>query len=372
MTITVNEPTWQHSLRRDLRESDDLPEAQVRYLVDLYYQLQDERIRAAGQLRSAKKGGEPTALIDRVFRIQHLLEDEVKGQLGRYAESRETGEWAFQIRGVGPVITAGLLAHIDITRATNPSKIWRFAGLDPSAVWLSREDAKKIVKEHLAGTGRTAPTKADILEIAQCQNVRAETLVRMATTNPKGKPVKLTAETLSRALARRPWNADLKTLCWKLGESFVKQSGYAEDDDPADLYCRLYVQRKIQETVRNEAGDFVESAAQALVDRNYGRDTDARLWYSGCFTPKAARQIREADIKERISLTKELAGAPGSGLAMLPPARVHARAKRFAVKVFLVHFWSAMYEEAHPGTPAPNPWVTTLGGHADLIQRPKL
>ena len=70
------------------------------------------------------------------------------------------GPWAMATIGVGPVICAGVIARIDIHRAPTVGHIWRFAGLDPTQKW------------------------------------------------EKGK--------------KRPWNTDLKRICWLLGESFVK------------------------------------------------------------------------------------------------------------------------------------------------------
>ena len=37
--------------------------------------------------------------------------------------------------GVGPVITAGLLAHLDIERAPSAGHFWSFAGLNPNMKW---------------------------------------------------------------------------------------------------------------------------------------------------------------------------------------------------------------------------------------------
>jgi hypothetical protein len=68
-----------------------------------------------------------------------------------------------EIKGIGPVISAGLLAHIDINKALTPGHIWRFAGYDPTASW---------------GKGE-----------------------------------------------KRPWNARLKVVCWKAGHQFVLASG---------------------------------------------------------------------------------------------------------------------------------------------------
>ena len=117
------------------------------------------------------------------------------------------------LHGVGPVIAAGLLAHIDITRANTAGSIWRFAGLDPTSEW------KKGTK--------------------------------------------------------RPHNAALKTLCWKLGESFVKISG-KEDS----VYGKLYKERKAEESAKNERGEFADQAKQKLEKFKIGKTTDAYKAYS--------------------------------------------------------------------------------------------
>ena len=40
----------------------------------------------------------------------------------------------------------------------------------------------------------------------------------------------------------------------------------------------------------------------------------------------------------------------------LPPARIHLRAKRWAVKLFLAHYHHVLYESTH-GTPPPKPYI---------------
>ena len=39
--------------------------------------------------------------------------------------------WAKSVAGVGPLIAAGLAAHIDISRCRTVSQLWRFAGYAP-------------------------------------------------------------------------------------------------------------------------------------------------------------------------------------------------------------------------------------------------
>lgn len=150
-------------LTRDLRASARLlGQHEARYLVDLYYQTQENRIRAAHQQRLSADGAEPHALIAWVFGTMETVERDIARALDAYSAAQEVGAWARSIHGIGPVIAAGLLAHIDIEKAPTVGHIWRFAGLDDPANYEWK----------------------------------------------KGK--------------KRPWNARLKRLCWIIGGSFVK------------------------------------------------------------------------------------------------------------------------------------------------------
>ena len=108
--------------------------------------------------------------------------------------------WAKSIIGIGPVMAAGLAAHIDISECPTVGRIWRFAGLDPTVEW----------KEH----------------------------------------------------GKRPWNASLKSLCGKIGESFAKVSGHERD-----VYGKLYIQRKALEQARNAAGKLPATQIDARAKR---------------------------------------------------------------------------------------------------------
>lgn len=257
-------------LGRDLsRAGATLGPREARYLVDAYYQQQTYRIAAHAQLRVAIEEAEPHAVVQWHADQMELLERSIRNQLGAWASARKDGEWAMSIPGIGPVIAAGLLAHIDITKAPTVGHIWAFAGLDPNVKWL-----------------------------------------------PKTK---------------RPWNAELKVLTWKAGESFVKVS-----NRPNDFYGHVYSERKAQEIIKNEAGDFADQAADALATKKYGADTAAIKYYQA---------------------------------GKLPPARIHARARRYAVKLFLSHLHHVMYE-VHYGTEPPKPYIIQHGGHTDFIAPP--
>jgi hypothetical protein len=257
-------------LTRDLRKaSASLSAGEARFLVDYYYAIQEDRIRSAHQARTLALSEEPHEVLAWLGSQTGVLEVQIKGALGAYAAADPVGRWSQSIVGIGPIIAAGLLAHIDIEKAPTVGHIWRFAGLDPTVEW------KKGVK--------------------------------------------------------RPWNASLKTLCWKIGESFVKVSG-----NENDIYGKLYLARKATEQTRNESGALADQAAAKLARFKIGKDTDAYAAYS---------------------------------IGKLPPAHIHARAKRWAVKLFLAH-WHAVAYRAKFGTDAPKPYVLSQLQHGHEIAVP--
>lgn len=272
MTTSIAEPRVPlEKLARDIRKAAaTLSDTEARFLVDYYYIQQENRKRSDHQVRLLAQGTEPNEVVQWLARNDLAFEKEIVKGLQEYVDAHLVGRWADSIHGIGPVIAAGLLAHIDITKAPTAGHIWRFAGLDPTDAW------------------------------------------------DKGQ--------------KRPWNAKLKTLCWKLGESFVK----VQNSDK-DFYGHLMLQYKERITAKNEAGEYAGAAAAKLVKFKIGKDTEAYGYY--------------------------IAGK-------LPPAHIHSRAKRWAVKLFLAHLHHVWFEVEY-GTPPPKPYILTpQGGHSDYIVPP--
>lgn len=258
-------------LARDIRSAaTTLSRDEARFLVDLYYTMQEHRIATAGQVHSLVTSGEPHATIGFFAAQMRTLEGQVKSALDAYSNSEPLGQWARSVVGIGPVISAGLLAHIDIAKAPSYGNVWSFAGLNPTVKW------------------------------------------------EKGQ--------------KRPWNAALKTLCWKIGESFVKVSGR----DGA-FYGKVYAETKERYQRENTALVYADAAAAALKAKKIGKETEAFKAYS---------------------------------VGLLPPAHVHARAKRYAVKLFLSHYWERGRKLA--GLPVPEPYPIAHLGHAHRIEPPVL
>jgi len=282
-------------LTSDLRvAAQTLTDDEARFLVDSYYLMQDMRIRTDNQVRALAAEKEPNSVVSWAASQFDTLEGAIKNALDRYSGVSPVGQWARNQIGIGPVIAAGLLAHIDIKQAPTVGHIWRYAGLDPTSVW------------------------------------------------GKGK--------------KRPWNASLKTLCWKIGESFIKVSG-----NPNAFYGQIFKTRKVEETARNIAGKHREAALEILKTRDLSKTEDAKFWYSGTWVENKRFHVKALEMG-----MKEI---PQEPFPMLAPGHVNARARRYTVKIFLAHLHDFWWEH-DTGTPAPKPYPIVHLGHAHEIVRP--
>jgi hypothetical protein len=300
---------------------------EARFLVDAYYQLQHNRILADNQTRSKDESREPHEVLKWLASQNDVLEQQVKRSLDKWTDANNVGVWLKEITGIGPVIAAGLLAHIDITKAPTAGHIQRFAGLDPTMLWLGKEKAAAMFKQCFEACDGNL--EATVVAIAVKRNMKPAALRSMATVDREGLEVPLTKGTLIAATAKRPFNGKLKTLCWKIGESFVKVSG-----NPADVYGKLYLERKEYESRKNELGDYADQAREILATKNISRSTDAYKAYV---------------------------------IGKLPPGHIHARAKRWAVKIFISHLHEFWYRD-HFGKEPPAPYPIAILGHAHKIE----
>src|SRR5712692_4077718 len=102
-------------LTRDLRDASiTLSTDEARFLVDAYYQMQENRKRSYNQERALDESEEPHTVIGWLAEQSGSLERKILRALDAYATSKPIGQWARSIIGIGPVISAGLLAHINL------------------------------------------------------------------------------------------------------------------------------------------------------------------------------------------------------------------------------------------------------------------
>ncbi len=298
-------------LGKDLKKAAaTLTELEARYLVDTYYRMQGYRIRAASQIRAIEQGADEggTHQVLSFFQSNfEILETQMKGALGVFAGARPEGAWLQAVVGIGPVISAGLIANIDIAKAKYSGSLWKYAGI-------------------------ASPT-ADKWEKGQ----------------------------------KRPYNASLKLLLvYKAGESFVKFQ-----NNKNDVYGKLFAKRKQEYIQKNQQGAFASAAQQVLRDKNIGKTTDAYIWYSGSLLPEVLTGYAGMSTEEQKKQIAKYRVAPGEGTPMLPPAHIHARARRFAVKIFASHLHEVMFFKRY-GVLAPLPYIIDVMGHSDYIPVPYL
>lgn len=348
-------------MKKDLREgAANLSPREARFLVDRYYTMQDYRTHSNNQVNAIKKSGEaePHRIMTWLADQSAMMENEVKKALLVYAKSKRAGRWAMSNYGVAEVITAGLLAHIDINKAPNVAKVFRFAGLDPSNIWLGEKGAKEFVEEHGLANGDKV-TVDDVYRAAAILKRNQDSLLRMARKKTGG----LSRESLEAALARRPWNDDLKRLCYLIGESFKKFSG-----KPQCYYASFYLKKRAQEIVRNASGEHVELCKKTLTSKRWNNN-DTRAWYKGCFKPEIWNGWYGLEPEQRLERVKNSRGKPGSGVPMIPPGRIDARACRYATKIFLSHFHHVLHESVL-GRPPVRPYALDILKHSEYIPVP--
>lgn len=120
--------------KESVLEADRLSNPEARFLVSQYYDMQDMRKRADMQIRHMGDKELPSLL---KYTADHaaFIESQLVRGLRRYAESTPVGQWMLEQHGVGPVISAGFLAHLDIEKAPTAGHFWSYAGLDPDMKW---------------------------------------------------------------------------------------------------------------------------------------------------------------------------------------------------------------------------------------------
>lgn len=330
----------------------NMPINEARYVIKHYYDHQDQRIMHDARYREHSKLGEPASLISWLGKTESLVESQLKVALDKFTSAHPIGSWIKSLYGFGPVLSAAFIAFLDITRSPTAGHVWSYAGLNPNQRWVSAEEARKWVAEN----------GVDVAKAAEHFNRGLTSMQRAATTDFKGNEVKLTAKSLASAIAKRPWNAELKRVAWLASECMVKFSNVEEC-----FYGGVYKKRLAYEWERNLAGLYKDQADKG--NDYYDDKTESIKWTKGCFKASDVKKYMDAKQSLAAASVKSICGEPGSGTQMLPPSHIKARAQRYAVKMFLSHLHQVMYEK-HYGQPAPIPYILTKEDHVHYIAPP--
>lgn len=360
--LSLREPMIR--LAKDVKKAaSTLSAKEAHWLVDTYYMLQKDRIRAAHQERQCRLQAEPNQLIHWTFDAMKRLENAIKGALGMFAARYRVGQWLQAQTGIGPVLSAASLTYFDIRRAPAMGHFWSFAGLSPDKKWLGKEAAKKLLTT--LGVDKTL-TAAQAQAIAKESGYKADRIYRWwnggATWGKK--KAKAGMPGLILGLSIRPYCASLKSIMvFRLGETMVKFQNHNDC-----FYGRLFAEKKAELWNANLAGDFA-AVAEAEAAR-HDKFTEAYKWKSGRFSPRAVQNAFAAGESPTTVEEGEVDGI--TCLPMLPPGQIHNRARRWMAKLFIGHLWEVMYRD-HYGTEPPDPYIfahPVNGQHVHRIAPP--
>ncbi|UZE92548.1 MAG: hypothetical protein IB616_01690 [Methanosarcinales archaeon] len=256
---------------------------ELKLMVSTYYAFQKERIQTGNRIKALERTGVAKSravdlhehLDEELKRIEKWIVDKVEDQL----EGVDIyNAWLRHVPGVGPMLAAGLISVIDpISEVEKPSSLWKYSG-------------------------------QDVVDGKAPKRVRGQKVT---------------------------WNPFARTLCWKLGDSFVKAGGY---------YRKVYDRARVREDNRAPFKVPVEDAQGYLLAEKIGN-------------------IKKGELigKENFSKFKKQAKGMDDVLVTLTDLHKFNRAKRKAVKLFIAHLW-AIWRDLD-GLPTRVPYVVEKLGH---------
>lgn len=327
---------------------------EARFFVDCYYQVQGMRLRLENQIRAViqqrdnnqpieDEDNEPgkkktkilsqnTTFMGYILRSIRTIEDSIKCGLEEFTNGSYIGKWCREVVGIGPVFATCLMAGIDLKDTPegndtmyHAANIWSYCGLNNNRrPWLGKEKSAALVKKCIEEAGGKLNDET-VMRISALSQWKFSVIKENAYNEETGKWDK---EKVVKTISKIPYNKDLKVLMYKIGESFLKQINKEQS-----LYGHLLTTRKDYEIMKNERGDYAEQAAKELESKNITKPNARKAYTSG----------------------------------KLPAGHILSRSRRYAVKLFMSHFYEAMYFNKYGKLPA-EPYVLVFNeGHTDYI-----
>lgn len=321
-------------------QKETIGQSTLRSLVDMFYQAQHARIRTQSQIRAIKQGYDPTDADTKL--LQWTLESDVRKEKGladalaAITERDPVCQWLRRIKGIGPIFAAGLRGMLNVNNANYATGFMSYAGLnDVQCPWLGKEKTISIMNETWKEMGlKKGECTVEFMERLGSKTGRSYTkILDMATSKWNASDKEMlhsdepNAAWLALNLAKIPYNAELKTLLYKIADRWNKMP-----KNKTSLYTQLMLTRKQMETERNERGEYADYARKLLSEKKYTNKDMIKLMESGLLSKK----------------------------------QIQFRAYRVAEKVFLSHLFTAMYIFENGKYP-PRYYSLDVLGHEDEI-----
>ena len=315
-------------------KSQEITKETFRFVVDRFYDAQRKRIVLSNQIDAIKRETDyqddtSLEILKMEYAIYVKLEQTYNKLMDVCTKRTRSGRWLREVSGVGPALAATFEAYLDVKKGQHASSFQSYCGLnDHSKPWYSKEQAKAFVKKAMEECETKEINDEVIIRVSADTKWAVEFLQEHCMDKElleKTGEVKYSKTELEKAITILPFNRNLKTACWKLGDTFVKNA------NRKSMYGKIYQQRKAYELAKNDKGDYAEFAALCLQKKNYTGDT-RKTYESG----------------------------------KLPLNHIEQRARRYAVKMFISHYFEACYRYTY-GVPAERPYAIEHLGHTDYI-----
>lgn len=331
------------SISKKVKESvRTVDKTQIRIIVDTYYQAQAARITIENQLRAVEQGYDESIQDTAIYwMVQDARnrENQIKKMIEEYAANHPVCQWAMANKGIGAIFAVKLWAAIDMDKCHHANQFLNYLGQNDNNIpWLGTEKATEMVNQAWSdcGLGKSDPVNDDvIIKLAMKSGRKFETILNgfnnhKARTEATSKTKNTDRTLMIKYMAKPPYNLDMKTTAFLIGDSFVKFS------NRGSKYGMLYRERRAWETMRNENLEYKDQAERMLSEKNWDKSTT---------TYKSLSEGK------------------------LSAGHINQRAKRWATKIFLTHFFEACWLYTHPGESKP-PVIYPIAfqDHVDYIE----
>ena len=179
-------------------------------LVAHYELAQRNRIASGALLRSAASPGS-NATLEELHATELRAERSLARAMAACVEEHPTWPWLESVKGIGPTLSARLLARLRIERAPTPSSFWQYCGL--STVPGDRYRCLDCAATITIAAGRTPPTRHHMQDGRACA---------AALIHDRAPEVRVAVRYATRG-QRRPFDAEARSLCHMIGTSFLRR-----------------------------------------------------------------------------------------------------------------------------------------------------